>query len=42
MSSVNLNGLTYGTFAGITPTSTVSVGLSGNERQIVNVDTGRN
>ncbi|OOS22955.1 ESPR-type extended signal peptide-containing protein [Moraxella pluranimalium] len=34
-------GVTYGTFAGTTPTSVVSVGSEGKERQIVNVAAGR-
>ncbi|MFC4954147.1 ESPR-type extended signal peptide-containing protein, partial [Acinetobacter puyangensis] len=35
-----INGKTY-SYAGITPTSTVSVGSVGNERQIINVAAGR-
>ena len=34
-------GITYGTFAGTTPASVVSVGSAGSERQIVNVAAGR-
>lgn len=39
-SGTNINGVGY-TFAGITPTSTVSVGVEGNERTITNVAAGR-
>ena len=36
-----VGGITYGTFAGTTPTSVVSVGSVGKERQITNVAAGR-
>ncbi|MFX6374764.1 YadA-like family protein [Acinetobacter baumannii] len=38
--SASVNGKTYN-YAGTNPTSTVSVGSSGNERQIINVAAGR-
>ncbi|OOS00863.1 hypothetical protein B0187_00800 [Haemophilus paracuniculus] len=38
--SIVLNNVTY-TFAGTTPTATVSVGAEGEERQVVNVAAGR-
>ncbi|AMO93095.1 hep_Hag family protein [Collimonas fungivorans] len=40
-SSATVNGTTYGGFAGATPTSTVSVGAVGAERQITNVAAGQ-
>lgn len=40
-SSGKVNGVTYGTFAGNNPTSVVSVGKEGSERQIQNVAAGR-
>ncbi|MEM4990142.1 ESPR-type extended signal peptide-containing protein [Collimonas sp. H4R21] len=40
-SSATVNGTTYGGFAGTTPTSTVSVGAVGAERQITNVAAGQ-
>ncbi|WP_041741065.1 ESPR-type extended signal peptide-containing protein [Collimonas fungivorans] len=41
VSSGTVNGTTYGGFAGATPTSTVSVGAVGAERQITNVAAGQ-
>ncbi|AMP12616.1 hep_Hag family protein [Collimonas pratensis] len=41
VSSATVNGATYGGFAGTTPTSTVSVGTVGAERQITNVAAGQ-
>ncbi|OOS23866.1 hypothetical protein B0681_07810 [Moraxella porci DSM 25326] len=40
-SSATINNVTYGTFAGAAPTSAVSVGAVGSERQIQNVAAGR-
>lgn len=40
-SSATINNVTYGTFAGATPTSAVSVGDVDKERQIQNVAAGR-
>ena len=39
-SGATINGRTY-TYAGTTPTSTLSIGSAGNERQIINVAAGR-
>lgn len=40
-SFATINGVTYGTFAGTAPTSAVSVGAVGKERQIQNVAAGQ-
>ena len=40
-SSVAINGILYGSFAGTSATSTLSVGKSGQERTITNVAAGR-
>ncbi|WFF39152.1 YadA-like family protein [Moraxella nasibovis] len=36
-----VNGITYGNFAGAAPTSAVSIGAAGSERQLQNVAAGR-
>jgi autotransporter adhesin len=41
VSSATVNGITYGGFAGANPTSVVSVGSVGNERQVQNVAAGQ-
>ncbi|HWX01563.1 MAG TPA: hypothetical protein VNZ65_12070, partial [Collimonas sp.] len=41
VSSATVNGTSYGGFAGTTPTSTVSLGAAGAERQITNVAAGQ-
>ena len=40
VSSATVNGITYSGFAGTSPASVVSVGSSGNERQVTNVAAG--
>jgi trimeric autotransporter adhesin len=41
VSSATVNGVTYGGFAGTAPTSAVSIGSAGNERQLQNVAAGQ-
>lgn len=41
VSSATVNGITYSGFAGTSPASVVSVGSSGNERQVTNVAAGQ-
>jgi autotransporter adhesin len=41
VSSAMVNGVTYGGFAGTAPTSAVSIGSAGNERQLQNVAAGQ-
>ena len=41
VSSATVNGVTYGGFAGSAPTSAVSIGSAGNERQLQNVAAGQ-